>query len=357
MVSRLRGLARIVQSDAKLAAAFASRDFQRIREVPLRTRPATKRFRARFAALLRDFGRRNGRSFGSGSSFVTPTWNLDPGVPLDLIASYATQDLDRLEREARAERVSATRAARRLVAAEARADFDAATAAARLSVVFMEDHNTIMEQGIAGVMREAIWWMGHALTRRGRIREPDDALHLGLDELREAALGDDQRDLLALVEERKAERARRSRLRPPGIIGRAPSSGAMPSFDQAPDDAGLEGNVLRGTAASRGAHTGRARVYAPGGKRPDVEPGDILVARNAGQDWTPVLSLLGGIVLDEGAVFQHAALVAREYRVPAVIQTKEATSAIKDGDIITVDGSEGVVELSRQPPDTAWRRR
>ena len=86
-------------------------------------------------------------------------------------------------------------------------------------------------------------------------------------------------------------------------------------------------------------------VFTPGGERPDIERGDILVARNAGQDWTPILPLLGGIVLDEGAVFQHAALIAREYRIPCVLQTREATTAITDGQRITIDGGAGVVEL------------
>ena len=74
--------------------------------------------------------------------------------------------------------------------------------------------------------------------------------------------------------------------------------------------------------------------------------GEILVARNAGPDWTPVLPLLGGLVLDEGATFQHAALVAREYRIPAVVQTREATRFVRDGQRIAVDGTAGVVELA-----------
>ena len=78
---------------------------------------------------------------------------------------------------------------------------------------------------------------------------------------------------------------------------------------------------------------------------PEVVRGDILVARNAGQDWAPILPLLGGIVLDEGAIFQHAALVAREYRVPCVIQTREATNVIVDQQLVTLDGDAGTVEL------------
>ena len=77
-----------------------------------------------------------------------------------------------------------------------------------------------------------------------------------------------------------------------------------------------------------------------------IESGDILVARNAGQEITPVLPLLGAIVFDEGAIFQHAALVAREYRIPAVIQTREATRVIADGQRITIDGEAGTIEIA-----------
>ncbi len=76
-----------------------------------------------------------------------------------------------------------------------------------------------------------------------------------------------------------------------------------------------------------------------------MERGDILVAPNAGPSWTPIFPLISALVLDQGAVFQHAALVAREYRIPAVIMTRDGTSEIRDGQTITVDGDEGVVEL------------
>ena len=62
--------------------------------------------------------------------------------------------------------------------------------------------------------------------------------------------------------------------------------------------------------------------------------------------WTPVFPLLGGLVLDQGAAFQHAALVAREYKIPAVIMAKDATKAISDGQTIAVDGDEGIIDLS-----------
>ena len=112
-----------------------------------------------------------------------------------------------------------------------------------------------------------------------------------------------------------------------------------------PEGVGRYGNVIRGTGASNGRATGIARVVQVGGAMPRVHPGDILVAVNVGPDWTPAFGIIGGLVLDQGALFQHAALVAREYRIPAVLQTRDATSAIRDGQTITVDGNAGTVEL------------
>ena len=66
---------------------------------------------------------------------------------------------------------------------------------------------------------------------------------------------------------------------------------------------------------------------------------------NVGPDWTLFFPLLAGIVLDGGEIFQHPALIAREYRIPAVFQTRTATSRIREGQIITVDGDAGVVDL------------
>ncbi|MEE8046813.1 MAG: PEP-utilizing enzyme, partial [Dehalococcoidia bacterium] len=97
---------------------------------------------------------------------------------------------------------------------------------------------------------------------------------------------------------------------------------------------------------SPGSFMGVARVVLTRTSRPpDVKKGSILVTDNTGPDWVPIFPLIGALVLDSGDNFQHASLIAREYGIPCVIQTKEATSKIVDGQIITVDGSAGTVTL------------
>jgi pyruvate,water dikinase len=78
---------------------------------------------------------------------------------------------------------------------------------------------------------------------------------------------------------------------------------------------------------------------------PDLVPGDILVAENAGPLWTPFFPLLGGLVLEGGSVLQHAATTAREYGIPAVIGVGMATQNIRDGAWVTVNGTTGSVAV------------
>jgi pyruvate,water dikinase len=133
-------------------------------------------------------------------------------------------------------------------------------------------------------------------------------------------------------------------MRPPATLGKKPKKPKPSSEKQIP--AGLDGDIIRGAGASSGRVTGRVVIALPDKERPRLHPGDILVAPNVGPDWTPVFATIGGLVLDSGSLSQHAALVAREYRIPSVMQTKEASRLIKDGQTITVDGDAGTVELN-----------
>ena len=69
--------------------------------------------------------------------------------------------------------------------------------------------------------------------------------------------------------------------------------------------------------------------------------GEILVAESMSSSWTPLFGIAGGIVTDTGGILSHCAVVAREYGIPAVVGTRVATSSIRDGQIIGVDGDAG----------------
>ncbi len=345
LVAQLRKLARIVQSDPALRTLFKEGRFEALDQPA--TWPAGRNFQMRFKAMLKTHGLRSGRGYGSSSDFQTPTWNMDPWIPLDLIATYAEQDLDelnRLEREARRERYNATRRLRRQFAqdTEQKVRFENALLRGQLHVRFLEDHNYYMEQCSGGTAREAIDAVGQDLVKWNVVDASNDVFHFSLSELRALATAKNPADQRALVAERKSELERRQRMQPPATLGAAPAEKTADKEERV--ERGLQGTKLVGASASSGRVGGRA-VLIESGQRPRVHPGDILVASNVGPEWTPVFAVLGGLVLDEGSLSQHAAIVAREYRIPSVMQTREATRHIAEGQSIIVDGDLGIVEL------------
>ena len=149
------------------------------------------------------------------------------------------------------------------------------------------------------------------------------------------------------MDERKAELATRQKMRAPETLGegQAQHNPHTAMYDTL-EDIGLQGTILRGVGSSPGQATGRARVVMGGDAPPQVPQGDILIAPNAGPAWTPVFPLLGGIVLDSGAVFQHASVVAREYGIPAIVMTRDGTKVVVEGQTVRVDADAGVVDLA-----------
>ena len=103
---------------------------------------------------------------------------------------------------------------------------------------------------------------------------------------------------------------------------------------------------LSGIAASRGIADGTARVILQPSEAAEIEPGSILVTRATDPGWTPVFSVIGGLVLEIGGQLSHGAIVAREYGLPAVVNVPGATERIADGEQIRVDGTEGRVYFS-----------
>jgi phosphoenolpyruvate synthase/pyruvate phosphate dikinase len=149
------------------------------------------------------------------------------------------------------------------------------------------------------------------------------------------------------VADRRAQHDAWCALEAPLYLG-VPPAGLPPRpplADAVTQAAAADSNRLVGVGASPGTARGRARVVPVGTLLPAVARGEVLVAQNAGPAWTPIFPILGGLVLDQGALLQHAATTAREFGVPAVLQTGSATRRIKDGDWVTIDGTAGTVEI------------
>jgi pyruvate,water dikinase len=110
-------------------------------------------------------------------------------------------------------------------------------------------------------------------------------------------------------------------------------------------ESGADSNELRGFAASRGVVEGPARIVKSVDEISRLKKGDILVCQITNPTWAPIFQMIVAAVSDIGGSMSHAAIVAREYGLPAVVGTGNATSRIKDGQRIRVDGGRGVVTI------------
>jgi pyruvate,water dikinase len=119
------------------------------------------------------------------------------------------------------------------------------------------------------------------------------------------------------------------------------TSERLQSWLAAPEDAG----VVRGLGASPGVAEGPARVILCADQLAELEPGEILVAPSTSPSWTPIFGTIAGAVLDSGGIMCHAAIVAREYGLPAIVGTGSGTKTIRTGDRLRVDGSTGLLTL------------
>ncbi|MFI7450069.1 PEP/pyruvate-binding domain-containing protein [Nonomuraea sp. NPDC049714] len=130
---------------------------------------------------------------------------------------------------------------------------------------------------------------------------------------------------------------------PPAPAARAPAVPA-PEVPAPPDgDSAVPAATLTGTPGSHGTVTGVARIVRGPGDFARVRPGDILVCPFTDPAWTPLLRIAGGVVTETGGVLSHAAIVAREQAIPAVLGIANATRRLHDATVITIDGTTGTV--------------
>jgi pyruvate,water dikinase len=193
-------------------------------------------------------------------------------------------------------------------------------------------------------LRSPFLALSRGLAEAGVVRTADDARFLTYDEIDTIAAGGAVADPQTSVERRRAqsEEAEHHRL-PDNWVGE-PAGDRLGEFD-------ADVRVLTGLGVSvgDGPVTGTARIVpsAEAGFARDLDPGDVLVAPFTDAPWTPLFVVAGAVVVETGGVLSHAATVAREFGIPAVVMVKDATRIIRDGDKVTVDATAGTVVINR----------
>ena len=248
------------------------------------------------------------------------------------------------------------------VPAEHRAQFDELVEEARIGYRIRDERGVYSDIWASGLMRRAALAGGRRLAARGRLHDAEHFVFAGLDEMCALLSGADSPDadeLAARYTFHKTYTAKDAPAHlgdppppmpdpstlPPGparlfrAIGIA--MGEMFAVSEQPH----EQSVIRGLSASSGVREGPARRVSGPADFDRIKKGDILVTEATTEAFNILLPLLNGIVTDSGGALSHAAIVAREYGIPGVVGTRDATVQIPDGVQVRVDGDAGEVTV------------
>jgi len=201
-------------------------------------------------------------------------------------------------------------------------------------------------------VRAVLRRLGARAVRAGAFDSPDDVFWIERGEL-DSALGG--RSLRRRIVERRARWQHQRRLLPPlslgvmpGFIGKMFTDFERDLRGGAHDDADT---AIKGAPASAGRASGSVRIVRSPADFAKFKAGEVLVATATAPAWTPLFARAAAVVTDAGSVAAHASLVAREYGIPAVVGTNDATQRLNDGDLVLVDGTRGRVEVARKVGD------
>jgi phosphohistidine swiveling domain-containing protein len=225
--------------------------------------------------------------------------------------------------------------------------FESLLTKAQETAVFREEAFESLTLGWP-LMRRAVLCLGAFLQARGVIEASADAFFLTHDEVISAVTAEEAEGLSRVVAERRAEWRAQGLLVPPLTIGKLPSAfiavmkRSAGALTAAASDSSLR---LGGQPASPGRATGRVRVIRTHEEFQHLQDGEILVAPAVAPAWTPLFLRAAAVVTDTGSIISHTSLIVREYGLPAIVGTGDATARLRDGQVVSVDGSAGEVRI------------
>ena len=313
-------------------------------------------------------------SSGTGLYHHERAWIDDLTVPWSALTGYieklrAGEDIARPQQAVVARRDALTAEYRELLADDGdRQAFDENVGLARTVAPYIEDHNFFVEHRHHTVFWNKMREFGDRLVEGDFLDDREDVFMLSRWEIGQAlydlVMGWSVGAPRPGATHWRREIAERRRIldalaadTPPPALGPVPdeiseaftvmlwgiTTDRVTAWLGSGDDG--DGSVITGVPASPGVREGLARVIRTSAELPDVQPGEILVCPITAPAWGPVFGTIQAAVSDIGGVMSHAAIVSREYGMPAVVGTGNGTTAIKTGDRVRVDGDTGQVTI------------
>jgi pyruvate, water dikinase len=312
-------------------------------------------------------------NFTSGNGFYSDDkyWIEHLDIPLGYIGDYCARllsgsSIDRPTQELAAERERIAGEYRDLLDTDNQAAFDGKLGLARTVFPYVENHNFYIEHWSMGVFWRKLRQLGQVLQQAGFWADAGDMFYLNRNELRDALF--DYCNAWAvgakpigpvywppIIAQRKTMMQALATQAPQPALNAPPEVITEPftimlwgitseSIAAWLGQGGMDG-VLKGMAASPGVVEGKARVIRSADQLSEIQPGEILVAPVTAPSWAPVFGKIAATVTDIGGMMSHASIVCREYGLPAVTGTGNASSTIRTGQRLRVDGGAGTVTL------------
>lgn len=335
-------LAEQVKASAYLRAAFETSGN------PIETLASSAEGK-KFMMELQDFLSIYGHRTANTHEFAEESWFENPSYALSLIRNYVHQDYDF---DAEFKHVATERNAKvkelfeRLPDTEMTELFKTMYQWAIDCWGVDEDHHFYIDAMIAAKSRYFLKNIGRTLVLQHIISCEEDIFFLYLDDLLDVLQRPKALHEVVLYNKERFQEYQTAQPKP--SFGTPPIS-SDPVIERI---FGIQRSVtlspitsFEGYAASAGTYTGKVKVLYGQEDFAKLENGDILVCKTMLPPWTVLFPIAGALITDAGGILSHCSIVAREYKLPAVVGTRVATSMLKDGDQVTVDGTNGVVYL------------
>jgi phosphohistidine swiveling domain-containing protein len=327
----LEELARQVRTDPALRKTFQELDPAGVAS-RLDSDARFAGFRNALGNFLDEYGHRETLSI---MMMTAPTWVDDPTPVLGLIKLFLEERPQTTAAEASPEAERRLLDHRSLRAPRRRAALLRALEAARQGIAFREDTHFYATRAFP-ILRRMLLEAGRRLADAAVLPEAEDVFHLRLEEL-EALPGPDHLTAADADQIRTSARDRAARR---AELAGVPMLVIASQLDSA---AAAKDALVSGVPASRGRASGPVRVIREPAEFGAMRSGDVLVCPYTNPAWTPLFQRAAAVVVDSGSIGSHAAIVAREYGIPAVMGTGSGTAVLTDGQQITVDGDTGRV--------------
>ena len=293
-----------------------------------------------------------------------PYWLEDPETPLRVVKNYILKgteyNLDKIRKNLIKRRESAITSFLQKVSESERPFFETLIRLAGKASSYSEEHDLYCELMLHAHLRRGYLAIGKRLAEKGTIDRPDDVFMLNPDEIDRVAMVPEAHDLRYITRRRRAAWEEwQNRPNPPLITNRSSFEEAvvkdmLPSKDaiamkvvvgEMPSPKPQIKADIFGICGSAGESVGKARIINKYLDLKDVQPGEIIVCPAVNPTWTVVFGYINGVICESGGTLSHAAIISREYGIPAIINAFHATEKIKTGQRVRIDATHGAINI------------